>query len=200
VNSIGRATQLSLTLTLPVQQNAFVLNFKTTGNPAPVVNPLYSRALANMDPLYSASGLDNTNEFGWSGGVNKSSLILAALSHGVHKHDRLFLQVCVDDNAVGRFSQWNRPTMPLLVVAAPSFVRSSTPNLSFWRLLPISGRSTARPLPVFDRGMALNRSKTYVLLETNEGDTPRIVVSAFSRSWTDPRRGSLPVSWSIDPV
>lgn len=80
------------------------------------------------------------------------------------------------------------------------FCSFSTPNLSFWRLLPIPGRSTARPLPVFDRGMALNRSKTYVLLETNEGDTPRIVVSAFSRSWTDPRRGSLPVSWSIDPV
>lgn len=39
----------------------------------------------------------------------------------------------------------------------------------------------------------------YVLIETNEGDTPRIVVSAFSKSWTDPRRGSLPISWAIDP-
>ena len=33
----------------------------------------------------------------------------------------------------------------------------------------------------------------------HEGDTPRIVVSAFSKAWTDPRRGSLPVSWAIDP-
>ena len=40
----------------------------------------------------------------------------------------------------------------------------------------------------------------YVLLETNEGDTPRIVVSLFSKSWADPRRGSVPVSWSINPV
>jgi len=39
-----------------------------------------------------------------------------------------------------------------------------------------------------------------VLIETNEGDTPRIVVSAFSKSWTDPRRGTVPVSWSIDPA
>jgi hypothetical protein len=36
-------------------------------------------------------------------------------------------------------------------------------------------------------------------METNEGDTPRIVISAFSQMWTDPRRGSLPVSWAIDP-
>jgi hypothetical protein len=48
--------------------------------------------------------------------------------------------------------------------------------------------------------MKLDRTKSYVLIETNEGDTPRIVVSAFSKSWTDPRRGSLPVSWAIDPA
>lgn len=81
------------------------------------------------------------------------------------------------------------------------FCSFATPNLSFWRLMPLpDGLTKARPLPVFDRGMPLDPSKSYVLLETNEGDTPRIVVSAFSRSWTDPRRGSLPVSWSIDPV
>ena len=25
------------------------------------------------------------------------------------------------------------------------------------------------------------------------------MVSAFSKSWTDPRRGTLPISWAIDP-
>jgi hypothetical protein len=44
---------------------------------------------------------------------------------------------------------------------------------------------------VFDRKMPYDKTKKYVLMETNEGDTPRIVVSAFSQSWTDPRRGTL---------
>ena len=44
------------------------------------------------------------------------------------------------------------------------FCSFSTPNLSFWRLLPIPGRTTARPLPVFDRGMPLNRSNYYVTI------------------------------------
>lgn len=39
------------------------------------------------------------------------------------------------------------------------------------------GRTKALPLPVFDRGMKYDKSKKYVLIETNEGDTPRIVVS-----------------------
>ena len=45
-----------------------------------------------------------------------------------------------------------------------------------WQLLPIPGRTKARRLPVYDRGMKYDQSKSYVLLETNEGDTPRIVV------------------------
>jgi hypothetical protein len=44
------------------------------------------------------------------------------------------------------------------------------------------------------------RSKYYVTFETNEGDTPRIVVSAFGSSWASAQRGSVPVAWSVDPV
>ena len=38
------------------------------------------------------------------------------------------------------------------------------------------------------------------MFETNEGDTPRIIVSAFGSSWASSQRGSLPVAWAIDPV
>ena len=34
----------------------------------------------------------------------------------------------------------------------------------------------------------------------NEGDTPRIVDSLFGAAWADPKRGSVPVAWAIDPV
>jgi hypothetical protein len=77
----------------------------------------------------------------------------------------------------------------------------ASPNLSFWALLRLSSsRKAARRLPTNDPGVQrLDRTKYYVTFETNEGDTPRILVSAFSSSWADPRRGSVPVAWAIDP-
>lgn len=153
-----------------VQQKAFIMNFKTTGNPAKEVNPLFSRALAKMDPLFSAYGWTD-NEFGF---------VWMTQSSGASPNGT------ADDAAAGG--------------GGAVFCSFATPNLSFWKLLPIPGRTKSRALPIYDRNMTLDKNKTYVLLETNEGDTPRIVVSAFSKSWTDPRRGSLPVSWSIDPA
>ena len=47
-----------------VQQKAFIMNFKTTGNPATSVNPLFSQALASMEPLFSAYGWTD-DEFGF---------------------------------------------------------------------------------------------------------------------------------------
>lgn len=77
----------------------------------------------------------------------------------------------------------------------------ASPNLSFWALLKLpEGRTRARPLPLNDRGIALNKSKYYVIFETNEGDTPRILVSAMASAWARPERGSLPVAWAIDPL
>ena len=153
-----------------VQQKAFIMNFKTSGNPAKAVNPLFRRALAGMEPLFSAYGWTD-DEFGFvwmteSSGAGPDGTKDAAAAGG----------------------------------GGAVFCSFATPNLSFWKLLGLpAGQAKARPLPVFDRKMPLDRSKKYVLLETNEGDTPRIVVSAFSKAWTDPRRGSLPVSWAIDP-
>jgi len=78
----------------------------------------------------------------------------------------------------------------------------ASPNLSFWALVPCdrTGRREARRLPAADRGVRLDRAKHYVTFETNEGDTPRILVSAMASSWASARRGSLPVAWAIDPL
>eukprot|EP01050_Picozoa_sp_SAG11_P003985 SAG11_NODE_242_length_11757_cov_9.613999_1_plen_1005_part_00 len=82
------------------------------------------------------------------------------------------------------------------------FCSFASPNLSFWALLPLpaAANGKARRLPSGDSGAALDRSKYYLTFETNEGDTPRIVASAFGSSWASPLRGSLPVAWGVDPV
>ncbi|KAH8044250.1 glycoprotein endo-alpha-1,2-mannosidase-like protein [Aureococcus anophagefferens] len=68
------------------------------------------------------------------------------------------------------------------------FCSFASPNLSFWSLFPLpGGRKRARPLPRNDRGLDLDRGKTYVTFMTNEGDTPRIIDSVFSASWASRR-------------
>ena len=77
----------------------------------------------------------------------------------------------------------------------------ASPNLSFWAKLKLPGEAArARKLPTHDRGVQLARSKYYVTFETNEGDTPRILVSAMAHAWASPKRGSLPIAWAIDPL
>ena len=153
-----------------VQQKAFIMNFRAEGaedHP----NLLFSRALANMEPLFSL--------YGWAD--DEGGLVDAAISSGA--------------------SPSGKPDSAAEGGGGAVFCSMATPNLSFWKLLRLpGGRSTSHPLPIFDRGLKYDPTKKYVLLETNEGDTPRIVVSAFSGSWVDPRRGSVPVSWSINPV
>lgn len=40
----------------------------------------------------------------------------------------------------------------------------------------------------------------YVLFETNEGDTPRILSSLFTSAWLSADRGTVPVAWAVDPL
>lgn len=155
---------------LAVQQKAFIMNFRAEGADD-YLNPLFSRALANMEPLFSL--------YGWAD--DEGGLVDEAISSGA--------------------SPSGKPDSAAEGGGGAVFCSMATPNLSFWKLLTLpGGRSTSHPLPIFDRKMKYDPTKKYVLLETNEGDTPRIVVSLFSQSWTDPRRGSVPVSWSINPV
>eukprot|EP00041_Stephanoeca_diplocostata_P025040 m.647415 g.647415 ORF g.647415 m.647415 type:complete len:172 (-) comp22657_c0_seq1:109-624(-) len=55
-------------------------------------------------------------------------------------------------------------------------------------------------LPRHDSGQALERKRVYLVFETNEGDTPRILTSQFTAAWLSPNRGTVPVSWAIDPL
>ena len=66
-------------------------------------------------------------------------------------------------------------TQTVSVAGGTVFCSFASPNLSFWALLPLpaSAGGRARRLPSGDLGRPLNRSKYYVVFETNEGDTVR---------------------------
>jgi hypothetical protein len=81
---------------------------------------------------------------------------------------------------------------------------SEAPNLSFWAFFAIApgalhnafGRAAraaaaARPPPPLD-------TKTYVVFQTNEGDTPKIVAGLFGGSWLNPKRGAVAIAWGIN--
>jgi hypothetical protein len=80
------------------------------------------------------------------------------------------------------------------------FCSFRTANLAFWAALGSIRRTVPLPLPQHDRGQALDRDKLYLLFETNEGDTPRILTSQMDSAWLSPARGSMPVAWAVDPL
>ena len=71
----------------------------------------------------------------------------------------------------------------------------SAANLAFWHRLGVHRREAPVPLPRREGERAL-RNKTYLVFETNEGDTPRILTSAFNGAWGAP----VPVNWAVDPL
>ena len=76
------------------------------------------------------------------------------------------------------------------------FCSFSSPNLSFWSRLGGVGRA----MPQHDNSHQLMADNTYLLFETNEGDTPRILTSQFTGAWLSKDRGSVPVAWAVDPL
>lgn len=80
------------------------------------------------------------------------------------------------------------------------FCSFATDNLSFWKYLGEILNSTPMTLPRHDSGRALERKKVYLAFETNEGDTPRILTSQFTSAWLSPNRGTVPISWAVDPL
>lgn len=80
------------------------------------------------------------------------------------------------------------------------FCSFRTSNLAFWAAISKLRATKPLPLPQHDRGIPLDRTKTYLVFETNEGDTPRIITSQFDSSWLSPKRGSIPVAWAVDPL
>jgi hypothetical protein len=81
-------------------------------------------------------------------------------------------------------------------VAGGSVVCDAAPNLSFW----LHVASKYPTLPYNARNTTLDPTKTYVTFQTNEGDTPKILASIQGGMWLDPRRGSIPIAWGIDPL
>lgn len=77
-------------------------------------------------------------------------------------------------------------------------VCGAAPNLSFHRGVP----ADARPLRQkrhFEPASARLDEKTYVTVLTNEGDTPKALVSEYLPGWSEPERGQVPVNWLVNP-
>ena len=80
------------------------------------------------------------------------------------------------------------------------FCSFRTANLAYFAALSSIRRTVPLPLPQHDRGQALDPNNMYLLFETNEGDTPRILTSQMDSAWMSPARGSVPIAWAVDPL
>jgi hypothetical protein len=72
----------------------------------------------------------------------------------------------------------------------------AAPNLSFW--LNVAARQPT--LPYHATAPVLERDALYVAFQTNEGDTPKFAAGLMGGAWIDSARGSVPMSWGVNPL
>ena len=117
---------------------------------------------------------------------------------------RYFVEVLSKSDPLVSVWGWGDPEHAYTNITTQSggvvFCTFSSPNLAFWAALGEQRRSTPLPLPHPAAGHSLDRDAVYLLFETNEGDTPRILTSQFASAWLSPHRGRVPVSWAVDPL
>ena len=121
------------------------------------------------------------------------------------KDTELFIEIIkASDKLVSVFG-WSDPEYSYTNITSHAggavFCSFSTPNLSYWDAISKYFNVKPLPLPIKDNDLQhkLDASKTYLIFETNEGDTPRILSSQFTSAWVSPNRGSVPIAWAIDP-
>lgn len=78
-----------------------------------------------------------------------------------------------------------------------SVLCDAAPNLSFWNRVA----SSFPALPYHSNSaIQLQKDRVYLTFQSNEGDTPKIAAALQGGAWTDPRRGSVPIAWGINPL
>ena len=124
--------------------------------------------------------------------------------HGTPEETALFVEVLGKSDELVSVWGWSDPEHAFANITSHAggavFCSFYTPNLSFWKALGNLRSTTPVRLPSHDSGLPLDSSRVYLMFETNEGDTPRILTSQFTGAWLSPDRGSAPVSWAVDPL
>ena len=102
---------------------------------------------------------------------------------GTPKETQLFVDIVKSRDPLVSLWGWSDPEHAYTNITTHAggvvFCTFSTPNLSFWRALGRLRGTEPLPIPAHDTGRALE-NKVYLMFETNEGDTPRILTSQFT--------------------
>lgn len=145
--------------------------------------------IMNLSPLWQCDPLDC--------GPNSTR-------RGMPKETELYVQVIQDSDELVEVWGWGDPEHAYTNITSHAggvvFCSFSAPNFSFWSLLARAFDTKPKRIPVHDLNHTVDRDKTYLLFETNEGDTPRILSSQFTSAWLSKNRGSVPVGWALDPL
>jgi hypothetical protein len=116
----------------------------------------------------------------------------------------LFTEIVSSRNELVSLFGWGDPEHAYTNITTHAggvvFCTFSSANLAYWNVLSTTLNTKPLPIPIHDNRNHLNSNTTYILFETNEGDTPRILTSQFTSAWLSPNRGKIPIGWAVDPI
>jgi hypothetical protein len=151
--------------------------------------PIAQRAfIMNLCPLWACDGLECTPP---------------SPRRGTPRETELYIEIVESRDDLVSVWGWSDPEHAYTNITTRAggvvFCTFSTPNLAWWSSLGAARGTAGIKLPHHDSGQLLDNRTVYVMYETNEGDTPRILTSQFTDAWLSPNRGTVPVSWAVDP-
>lgn len=171
--------------------------------------------LCNQSAIYSAGhnisdatetvylGSDPAIDIGLDGAVALGMFVFNLSpdcgKYPVHCAEFTALVAALDTDVPSLFG-WAEPEPAMTAATSKgggAVVCDAAPNLSFW--LHVASAQPALPYNS-DATIALESDHVYISWQTNEGDTPKIAAALQGGLWIDPARGSIPMSWGVNPL
>eukprot|EP01084_Bolivina_argentea_P227006 383393_1 len=104
----------------------------------------------------------------------------------------------------GMVSGWANPEWDFVqrVSAMGVVILDGAPNLSFFKINKTENCSNvvSKPLPYNRFQTKLDKTKYYIVFQTNEGDTAKNAYSLRGGNWVNKLRGTYPIAWGVDPL
>eukprot|EP00928_Gymnodinium_smaydae_P081596 TRINITY_DN65081_c0_g1_i1.p1 TRINITY_DN65081_c0_g1~~TRINITY_DN65081_c0_g1_i1.p1 ORF type:complete len:558 (-),score=43.42 TRINITY_DN65081_c0_g1_i1:151-1824(-) len=96
------------------------------------------------------------------------------------------------------FIGWAEPESSMIALLSQqgTLQLCGAPNLAFFRILG----GVSKRLPYQRSQRQLDRSKNYLIFQSNEGDTPKNAYSFREGNWLSRTRGVIPIAWGVDPL
>ena len=180
--NVGGDPAIDIGLDLAVARRFFTFNLSPDGGKYPEHEPVWEAVVAS---LIGAGAVPNL--LGWAEPEPAMTMSTTKAGGAV---------LC---DGAPNLSFWASLGVPPAIVPA-STTRAAAAAAASTTATAAAAAAASLQLPYNRHLSSLDASACYVTVQSNEGNTPKIAAALQQNAWLDPRRGSVPVAWGMNPL